>query len=214
MRKVLRHLLLVPFAVLTLSMGFSNSTAFAEDSYFGIHAGGVILEDSTISIPGFLPADLSSSTGVGVGVTFGQSFQNFRVEGELTYRSNDTDKLSDPSGTISITGDTSSFSFMANGYYDIKTTSSIYPYFGLGIGISQVSIDASFAGVKLLDDSATVFAYQFIAGVGIPVSPKTTIDINYKYFATADPSFSTTGGTSVESEYKTHNLMVGLRYKF
>jgi opacity protein-like surface antigen len=37
----------------------------------------------------------------------------------------------------------------------------------------------------------------------------TTLDLQYRYFATADPDFDGT-----EAEYQTHNFFAGLRFDF
>jgi opacity protein-like surface antigen len=64
-----------------------------------------------------------------------------------------------------------------------------------------------------VDESDTVFAYQFIGGVAFPVSKQLTIDLNYRYFATTDPSFPHGVGRLVV-EYGGSNLLLGLRYNF
>ena len=60
-----------------------------------------------------------------------------------------------------------------------------------------------------------VFAYQAAAGVGYAVSKEVTLDLGYKYFATAKPSFKVLGtAVKVEGEYMSHNLLLGVRYNF
>ena len=62
-----------------------------------------------------------------------------------------------------------------------------------------------------------VFAYQLAAGVGYVISKQITLDLGYKYFATAKPEFEFSagfGGGKVEAEYSSHNIFLGLRYSF
>jgi outer membrane protein OmpA-like peptidoglycan-associated protein len=44
--------------------------------------------------------------------------------------------------------------------------------------------------------------------------PQLKLTLDYRYFATLDPEYSTNTGTSVDSEYRTHTVMLGLRYEF
>ena len=64
----------------------------------------------------------------------------------------------------------------------------------------------------------TRFAYQAIAGVSYALTERVSLGIEYRYFATTDPSYSDNpggGGTSrVDAEYKTHNVLVNLIYRF
>jgi len=188
--------------------------AFAGNTYFGIQVGPTFLSDADTSITGFVPATFSFKTGLGASLALGTTVGNFRYEGELAYRKNNLDKWSDSTGTISLSGDISSLSMMINGYYDIKTSSSFTPYLGVGIGYSRVSADASYGGIKLIDDNDQVLAYQFMAGVGIPINATTTFDLNYRYFATAEPSFKSPAGRNIDTDYSSHNLMVGMRFAF
>jgi len=148
-----------------------------------------------------------------VTVATGVTTDILRVEGELSYRKNDTDKLS---ATVSIfgpppvhaetpiDGEIEALSLMANIYKDFETNSVLTPFIGLGVGFSK--LDAELEGQS---EDDTVFAYQFILGTGIKVAETVNIDISYRYFATSDPQFDTT-----EMEYASHNLMLGARFSF
>jgi opacity protein-like surface antigen len=94
---------------------------------------------------------------------------------------------------------------MFNGYYDLKISSSITPFLGIGAGFSFVDID------KDIDDYDSVFAYQLIAGVGFDIHNKLKLDLSYKYFATTTPSLEIKG-ISYNLDYATHSLQIGLRY--
>lgn len=100
---------------------------------------------------------------------------------------------------------------MANAYYDFKNSSIVTPYIGGGIGFANVNVgDGNVGGVQVwADDDDTVFAYQLAIGTGFDVTKELTIDLGYRYYATQDPSFEL-----VDAEYSSHNVMVGLRYRF
>ena len=195
-------------------VAFFAAPALAVGPYVGGHAGAVFLDDSTISDPTG-SADIKFDTGYGLGVVGGYDYGTWRLEGEFTYRVNDHDQISLLGVTGPLGGDTSSMALMLNAYYDFRMVSpTIVPYIGGGIGGAFVSVDASVGGLQLIDDDDLVFAYQVAAGVGFAVNKQVTIDLGYKYFATADPSFDLSGGGSVDGEYKSHNVFLGVRYNF
>ena len=208
------HLLSILVLIYATFSFITVTPSMAGDAYLGGEIGVVFYPDATVNVPAFGSADLASKEGYLIGILVGTKFDVFRLEGELAYRANDADELKGPGGTAPVTGDTTSTSLMVNGYYDIKTSSSVTPYLGAGIGFSNVSVDYSDAGVKLADDSDMVFSYQFIAGVGFDINPKLKLDLSYKYFATTTPSYKDVFGDSFDVDYNTHNVQIGLRYSF
>ena len=201
-----------PVFIVVLLLAILAVPAFAAGPYLGVEGGVTFLSDASVSGPG-LSGDLEYKTGFGAGVVGGFDFGTYRLEGEFVYRLNDHDQFS---GSFSgpVDGDTSSWALMVNGYYDFKMVSpTIVPYIGIGIGGASISVDATAPGVRV-DDDDLVFAYQAMAGVGFVVNKQVTIDLGYKYFATADPSFELVGGGTVDSEYSSHNVFLGLRYNF
>ena len=199
------------FAIIFICFSVS---AFATEgkTYFGIQAGPSFLSDSTISAPGFYDSTLSFDSGYAAGFMLGHSFSNnFRIEGEYTIRKNDISSVIDAPGYPSrdTSGDVSVNSLMGNVYYDIKTPESrIYPYVGVGIGFSDVNFTTKSGDV--IGD--TVFSYQLIGGVAVPLSTSITLDVNYRYFATSDLSADL--GIPVEADYTSHSVMAGLRLNF
>lgn len=182
----------------------AGGVSFFNDANFDLSGGGGDFEASYN--PGF--------AFVAAG---GRQFDfGLRVEGEIGYRqaSVDTVKFSGASGSTTASGHSSALSFMANGLYDFDLGSRFKPYLGGGIGFANVSAsNISALGSTLVDDSAVVFAYQAIGGLGYAVTPQFTAFVEYRYFATTDPSFSQAGGT-VDSQFQTNNVMLGVRYAF
>jgi opacity protein-like surface antigen len=170
--------------------------------------GVVSLSDSSVSGPG-VSGDIEFDTGYGLGAVGGFDYGTWRLEGELTYRANDIDQFSG-FGLLPVDGDVSSMALMANAYYDFRMVSPAFvPYIGGGLGGARIAVDAS--GV---DDDDIVFAYQFAAGIGFAVNKQVTLDLGYRYFATADQSFEVPGIGTVDGEYKSHNVFLGARFNF
>lgn len=140
--------------------------------------------------------ELSFDQGFGLTGAIGNGFEGLRGEVELAYRTNDLDNFS---------GDISSVAVMGNLLIDLPLNEVVRPFLGAGIGLANVEADSRNFG----DDDDTVFAYQAIAGLGFPLTHVTTLDLQYRYFGTADADIR---GTDVE--YQTHNFFAGLRYDF
>lgn len=162
--------------------------------------------------------EFSYDLGFNAGGAIGYDFGSFRAEAELAYHRNDVDLITFSSGaSVAIDGTVSALSLMANGYYDFGSRKSfLAPYLGLGAGLAMVNEDVSISssGLQLVDDSAAVFAYQLMAGVGFNISPNTTLTVGYRYFATMDPELDDASGVPFDSEYQSHDVMVGIRFAF
>lgn len=146
---------------------------------------------------------------VGVGWGYGNGI---RVELEGGYRTNDVDKAS--TGTAS--GDTNAWSLILNGLYDVNTGTSFTPYIGAGLGLARVKFDDVTVpgGTTRIDDSDTTFAYQGLLGIAYTLAPQWKIDLGYRYFVAHDPEFNASTGAKVESEYRSHTVLLALRYEF
>ena len=213
------------FVIAVFALIFITTSAQAENKgmYFSANAGVSFLMDSDDeypSIPGSA-FETSYDPGFNIAGAIGYDYGNIRAEGEIAYRSNDVDESSLPGVVTNADGEISALSFMVNGYYDFHTPNfSLVPYLGGGIGVAHVNTDFSVSGVPFspfVDDSATVFAYQFMAGFGVKVSPTITLTGGYRYFATTEPEFNDSTGippTNFDSEYRNHEVNFGVRVMF
>ena len=204
------------FVTLFVALVAISTPVSAAGNFYATLSGGVaIMPDPEITdstLPG-VTGEVGTEPGFSISGAFGYRYdKRFRGEVELAYRENDIDRLSitafglGASGSAS--GDISSFSGMVNGYWDISIDAPVKPYVGAGVGISEIDAEISIGGTTAKSDD-TVFAYQFMGGILYEFSPEVDFHLGYRYFATADPEFSTT-----ESEYETHNVEVGITYKF
>lgn len=199
----------------------------ADNIFESFAVDGIVVEGLTLKT--------EHDPGFGVAGAVGYEFGNgVRLEGEIGYRQNDLDtiKLVGVEGDFS-DGDLSTLSFMSNLFYDFTfgfphTGSPWKPYVVGGIGVAEVSINNAVVGtfsvdgmpvpelpnLPFADDENTVFAYQAGAGIGYAVNQQTTVSLDYRYFATEDPSFTDVDGLEFESDYETHNVSLSLRYRF
>jgi opacity protein-like surface antigen len=180
--------------------------------YGSVNAGVAIVPDGDIdlSIPGFGAGtgELAYDTGFTFGGAVGYMMEKFRFEGEVSYQTNDMDSISGPGGSVSVDGDVSALTFLANGYIDFATGGPLTPYITAGIGYSNV--DAEIEG-ESEDDN--LFTYQLGVGVGYAVSEKMTLDLRYRYLGFEDYEYSDAYG-SLSAEVSSHNITAGLRFAF
>ncbi|HYD29682.1 MAG TPA: outer membrane beta-barrel protein, partial [Azospirillaceae bacterium] len=200
-------------AALVLSL--PTAALAGEGFYLGAGAGVNLLRDADINGAGLgiLDPDLEFETGFAGALSAGYKFGfGLRPELELSYRRN---RMDDVSGAQTLVdGDSRSLSLLANLVYDINTGTAFTPYIGAGAGFSRVWYDNLLTSAgNSVDDSDTVFAYQGIAGVAYSVMPNLDLTLDYRYFATKDPDFTSNLG-GFDSEYKNHTVLAGLRYFF
>ncbi|MEZ6024235.1 MAG: outer membrane beta-barrel protein [Hyphomonadaceae bacterium] len=124
---------------------------------------------------------------------FGYAFQNgFRTEGELAYRSNEL--FGDD---IEVT------SLMGNLYYDFNRDGRFRPYVGAGVGVGHI---------EFFGEDDTGFAWQVMAGIGIPLSERLTLDLGYRHFEMGEAELELDGPTDVE--YEQDAVTLGIRWQF
>ncbi|MDH3565866.1 MAG: porin family protein [Desulfobacteraceae bacterium] len=206
-----KNLLII--SVCVLAIFFSSSAYSAEGLYVSGNIGFAMASDSDIT-DSTEPVTLTMEydTGWALGGALGYDFNRFRVEGEISYQTNDIDKVSILGFPFAANGDVSSLAFLINGYFDFVNDSAFTPYISAGLGYAQIDLnDFNVAGSGESDysDDDSVFAYQVGLGVGYAVTEKVTIDVKYRYFATEDLEFDTT-----EVEVASHNFLFGVRFNF
>lgn len=222
------HKLILTSVAALSSFGLATA-ALAEGPYVSIMGGAAILQDveNTDDVNAVITSEFDMGFAIVGAGGYGWA-SGLRVEGEIGYRTNDADQLELTSGFAPLNGqkapadgDMTALSFMANVAYDFQATPKLKPYVMAGAGFANVSADitAALTGIKLVDDDDTVFAWQIGGGLTYEITPKVGIFLDYRYFATADPSFETdpafTGTPEpFDSEYGSHNVSAGVRVSF
>jgi len=215
---------LLVMAIFALVVITTSAQAADKGMYVSGIAGLSLVPELDQEISGTRVFETDFDPGIKIAGALGYDFGALRAEVEIGYLTNEVnDALAVGFGSGPVEGDFSVLSFMVNGYYDIHTPNfSLVPY--LGVGIGGASIDAHIiapllAPSQVVDDSATVFAYQLMAGFGWNVSPSITLTADYRYFATTDPEFTPgnrfgPGSPDLTSDYSNHSFNLGARFKF
>lgn len=157
-----------------------------------------------------------------VGGALGYRFtRNIRAEFNLSYRNADIDSATfDGVGTVEGAGDVSALTGMVNVYYDFATGSKFRPYIGAGLGFARIELDSDANAAMVSNDSDTVFAWNLMAGIAYAVSDNAEITLGYRYLGSQDVSLDVSvpalGGAtgSMDAEFDTHEVLIGLRYTF
>ena len=126
---------------------------------------------------------------VGVGYAYGNGF---RAELELAERNNEVS-----SSSINV----DARSLMVNGFYDFNRGGRFQPYVGVGVGYAKVDADT-------VDDSN--WAWQALAGIGMEINDRLTLDVGYRYFNVDELEFASVADAS----YTHQAVTVGLRFQF
>jgi len=195
--------------------------------YFSAFLGTSFARD--VNVSGFDSFDSTSfndqvtfDPGIYLGGTGGYDFGFLRLEGELSYRNAQLDKVTASAGERfrNVDGDLGAFASMFNVFFDLHNASNVTPYLGGGIGFATLHLsDTSGINnvgrrVQLYDDSSdTVFASQVGAGVDIALNRNYSLDVGYRYFITEKANLE---GDFISSNLRleSHNAMVGFKFKF
>jgi len=161
--------------------------------------------------------------GLGGGVALGYDFVDLhpaigkgRVELEFASRRGSVDTLDFAEGRLPASGDIKITSVMFNTIADYHDNSRLVPYVSFGFGYAEVAIDQiSPMGVPFVAASKDgVFACQVGAGLGVELGNHLAVDLGYRYFGSERPKFKLVDGSSFEGQVGSHNVLLGLRYKF
>ena len=192
-----RTLLAMVFAMVFMA----TSVQAADRGYYASVKGGLTIASSIDD----LGVDISFDPGFNITAALGYDLGMIRVEGEIGYRIFDFDEITvlGIPGGLSLDGDVSALTFMGNGYYDFDINSAIKPYVGVGLGFADADVEFTIPGLGTVDVGSTEFAYQFMLGAGIEISPGTDLTAGYRYFGIAE-SFAP----------DSHEFNVGVRFSF
>jgi len=194
--------------------GYAQSYGPARPLYFGVFGGYVAPQDMTwtSNVTG-TSADLSLDSSGMIGFKMGYILPQARAlafELEWNYMFDQNIPPQVVSG-VRESGEVALNNFLVNVILRYPE-GKIHPYIGGGIGASSMYIQntESIGGVvvNVADESATGFAWQFLAGVNVDLAPNLSADLTYRYFGT-NPGFSL-----IDVDYRTQAITFGLNFHF
>lgn len=158
---------------------------------------------------------------INIGGTAGFDYGIIRLEGELSYKHGKIATITDQVNGVrfhNADGDLGALAMMFNTFFDLHNSSPVTPYVGGGVGFAAMHLSDTFVsefGPPIYNEgNDTVFAYQAGAGLEIALNRRLSLDLGYRYFATAKARFGSDSDITTELKYQSHNAAVGLRVKF
>jgi opacity protein-like surface antigen len=201
-------------AIFLTGAGYAQSYGPSSPLYLGVFGGYVAPQDMnwTSKVTG-TSADLTLDSSGMMGLKMGYILPQARAlafELEWNYMFNQTIPSQVISG-VRESGEVALSNFLVNVILRYPE-GKIHPYIGGGIGASSMYIQntESIGGavVNVADESATGFAWQFLAGVNVDLAPNLSADLTYRYFGT-NPGFS-----MIDVDYRTQAVTLGLNFHF
>jgi opacity protein-like surface antigen len=188
---------------------------FSSGLYGELRFGASFVDDADFEELG-VTGELSYDAIAALDLAFGTSFDmGLRLEYQFGFRGAEIDTVEiDGLGTFGGAADLWTYTNMLNVYYDFDFgrvsggpagSSRLVPYIGGGVGLAIHELDFDSGG----SESDTVFAYQGIAGLAYSFNPNWGMTLSYLFIGSSDPKFQ-----DFETEYRSHNVMLGVRYSF
>jgi opacity protein-like surface antigen len=194
--------------------GYAQSYGPSSPLYFGVFGGYVAPQDMTwtskvTGVSADLALDSSGMMGLKMGYILPQA-RALAFELEWNYMFNQTIPSQVVSG-VRESGEVALNNFLVNVILRYPE-GKIHPYVGGGIGASSMYLQntESIGGrvVNVADETATGFAWQFLAGVNVDLAPNLSADLTYRYFGT-NPGFSL-----IDVDYRTQAITFGINFHF
>jgi len=205
-----------------LSVSVVSAADRSRDYYVEFHLGQSLNgEDSLQAMAGDLPAgtaEVDYETGFHSGFAVGKRFgERWRLEGEYLYRTDELGFAEFSDGTLFEEGDYSSVVVSANAYYDFpdllkESPRDLYFYLGAGLGWVQ-EVDIDFESGEEISFESDDFGYQLIGGLRWEITPRWSLDFEYRTFTASDVRMTNESG-SVTSDYQPVSLGFAVGYSF
>src|SRR5260370_6612810 len=185
--------------------------------YIGAEGGWTGLPDHTEDILNVTSVKARFNARFSAGVRGGWEWGPGRFEEEYNYRQNSARDLVGNNFVVKgVSGNRHTNSIMTNVLYDFTPGYPITPHVGFGVGAADVFDRLKLPGIgQFFNNSSWQFGYQGIAGVRYNLSEIFTLDLDYRYFATIQSTF-TIPKTNFHyyAYYKTNNFVASLIYRF
>ena len=183
----------------------SDSEAKLESRSIGTLGGDIELSDETA-----FALAVGFETGGAQQVELEVAYRSFDVEG-----ANDVRWNANPINSgFNLTGDVDTWSVTINAR-QLFEVGSVRPYIGGGLGFARhdgtLTLMSAALGIEEVEESGddTVVAYQFMAGVEVPMAEEAQFFAGYRYMATVDLEIE-----RLTASYDTHAVEVGIRIRF
>jgi outer membrane protein OmpA-like peptidoglycan-associated protein len=202
-------------AMPAMAQTFGSPDSGADGLYLRGEGGWSHLNDMSGYTTGGASYTSKQDEGYIAGGALGWKFDQLRVELGLDFSNSGVKSVTLNNVSGAGGGEVHNTATMVNALWDFRTGTFIVPYIGIGVGASYVTLDnVKRNGALMSDSSQTVFAYQPMIGVNFQLTDQLALGIQYRYFATVDPSFNYAPGGKLGVKNDSHNVLAGLTWSF
>ncbi|MCB9988204.1 MAG: porin family protein [Rhodospirillales bacterium] len=208
MKKVLFTLCLAIALVMVTTAAYAQSSRLYVAGYMGLNlTTETEFDENTTPRSGDFTYDNSMSFAGALGLRL---TQNWRLEGELSYRKASIDTVDiTTGGTFRGAGEIGTWLALANLYYDFDMEwKNLSPYVTGGVGFAMHSGDiGGVGGMPSSTGNSFGLAWQAGAGLKYRVDDSLAITGGYRYLGTSSLEVD-----SYDIDYGAHELRLGLEY--
>lgn len=196
-------------ALCSASLAYAQASRIYLAGYLGLNLSrGDEISESTSNLSGSYDRSHAATFAGALGLRLNNSW---RVEGEVSYRRPDMDRIDfDGAGSFDLGGDLGSWLYMVNLYYDFNYVwNNFRPFVGAGIGLAwhDATIDdISGLAVDASNDSLDL-AWQLGGGLKYRIDDGLAFTGNYRYIGTTDLDIM-----SYNADYSAHEIRLGVEY--
>ena len=182
---------------LVLAAGPAQADTARVSTFYGEAKGGLVIPlDSEVDNSS---DDLSYDLGYAVSGALGyQSRNGFRFEIEGSYREYEAEEFEGQNAN----GEAEIGTVLGNLYYDINFGGRVTPYIGLGMGVYFIDLDDVESGSSFFEvDDGTQFAFALHGGLGVEVTERLDLTVNYTFLGHEVDLFSNTLSLGLRAEF-------------
>ncbi|MEQ8860333.1 MAG: outer membrane beta-barrel protein [Pseudomonadales bacterium] len=143
----------------------------------------------------------------------------WRFEVDASYRYNDAEVIFFDAARPDVAPDADSritaLGVALSALRDFDVGGRFQPFLGAGVGMARIDYELRqyITGVELLDDRDTALTYQLIAGVGLRLSPRVDLALEYRYWAAPDIELNGADGSAFDTDHRVQSLTANLHYR-
>ncbi len=207
-------------AILVAISSWGASAADGSDTRAWYLGGGLGAgyADNGDAVGGRVDFDLGRPVGMVVaGVELGP---RWRLELDASHRFNDSEVVYFPNGVPDVQPNSDS-TLTARGIgasilrrFDPGT--GFRPYLGAGVAVARIDYELTeyITDRRLLDDRDTALAYQLVAGIELPISPRLDVSTEYRLWHAPEIELEDVSGEAFDTEHRVQSVMATVRYRF
>src|SRR3546814_2558209 len=99
---------------------------------------------------------------------------------------------------------------MLNGLLDFGPDDGLQGFVGGGAGVARVRQNTE----NVVYDTDTVFAWQALAGVRMPITQNIDASLKYRFFNADNVEVVGFGGEDIDTRFRSHSVLAGITYNF